>query len=112
MDAWVHESIFGWTADYVWPDPSKNTVGQWTHPVEEDYFGSPSPYSTNIADAWEVAVKTKLFWNYKLWMNDRATKNRWLIGCTDEWDDPFWTAPTAPLAICRAALRATTETRD
>ena len=87
MDAWVHESIFGWTADYVWLDPSKNTVGRWTHPVEEDYFGCPSLYSTYIEVAWLIVEEMR--------------KKYILL--------PIWELAALgdfPLRICRAAIKS------
>ena len=84
------------------------------------YYGKDTPhplpyYSTNIAAAWEVVAKIKPD-------IDGGIAVEWLIDGGDDraWHTEIWTrgekyrqycsfAPTAPLAICRAALLATQE---
>jgi hypothetical protein len=61
-----------------------------------------SPYSTDIAFAWEVVLK--------LVVRLERTQSGWCAVAVDMTKPPFrpWEAyaPHAPLAICRAALKA------
>lgn len=68
------------------------------------WIGPPMPYSTNIKAAWMVVEKmhdSGWFFSITRYSN-----------CTDPWNAEFGSvlprvhAPTAPLAICRAALLA------
>ena len=71
--------------------------------------GGLAHYSRNIAAAWEVVEKMRL----DLIQDDHG----WMVGVFDGYTNvdgivdghlsDFATAPTAPLAICRAALLAT-----
>lgn len=77
-------------------------VGDW------DHISLP-PYSTSIADAWHVVERLNaLGWLVGLEQIDTAQGRQWRTsldrispyGIEDEF------ATTAPLALCRAALRA------
>lgn len=58
------------------------------------------PYSTDIAAAWQVVEKTRLFTHCDITQLD----DKWAIS---NWaNDSSVEADTAPLAICRAALKA------
>lgn len=62
-------------------------------------------YSTDISAAWEIAEKLKLTITPKV---DATEKSRWLADTRLAWHEEPWLAygATAPLAICRAALKA------
>ena len=78
----------------------------------------PPRYSTNIVAAWEVIEKLKQlgFLIIRLATGD-ILGNHWQFQCADKWreisrdgdKDYFANAPTAPLAICQAALLAMLE---
>ena len=75
-------------------------------------------YSTDISAAWEVIEKLKQlgFLIIRLATGD-ILGNFWQFQCADKWreisrdgdKDYFANAPTAPLAICQAALLAMLE---
>lgn len=93
----------------------------WTSDPHGTYTGTPtttgSPipaYSTDIAAAWEVVEKLR---ERRIFLSVDAHWDRFdvdaaigpsLVVAADFWERAFATADTAPLAICRAALRATT----
>ena len=93
-DACVAELVMGWEYD----------GGVWYYQEDKGMIGLPE-FSTSIADAWSVVEKMK--------DNDELAS----ITCGD-WRNGKWNswvvqlqalgegeAPTAPLAICRAALK-------
>lgn len=59
----------------------------------------PAPYSTDIRAAWEVVDKLGLFVGKGFFGWIASQNSYWL-------DSETCTADTAPLAICRAALKA------
>lgn len=69
-------------------------------------------YSTDIAAAWEVVEKVKRHeWDDLFMRWDEGDKAWWVgrVGCGDNGGDEFnheVDAPTLPLAICLAALKA------
>ena len=75
----------------------------WCYDHSEWHYGPAQEYSTDIAAAWEVVGR----------MGDvlrRLLRNKG----SEKWECIFdyvhvGTAPTAPLAICRAALKAVGE---
>jgi hypothetical protein len=88
MDALVAEKVMGYTS--------------WA-------FGVPR-YSTNLETAWEVVEKMK-----PVWVNFRLSFGPYLVvdgKLANGWElEPAWCSPrcgygeTAPLAICRAAIK-------
>lgn len=103
LDALVAERVMGWTRsprDYgsrlVWVTHPENIVRFWKG------RRSFQP-STDIAAAWEVLEKHQF--------SLIRIPDGWVAGRFDfnspAWDFAFGdAAPTAPLAICRAALKA------
>lgn len=128
MDALVAEKVMGITWDTTrcrwcgWPlrekvedgcVPGNCSLRPLPDPPMADII---APYSTSISAAWEVAEKMKeLFPGYTVevgWYHEEeanpATPGGWTAMI--EGDDRIIynrpAAPTAPLAICRAALTA------
>lgn len=97
MDALVAEKVMGWSIrGELWKDKrgtirrSKSTFEQY----EPSIRWSPS---TDIAAAWEVVEKMPM----GMW----PSVDGWVVEIPDGSGDEV-EAPTAPLAICRAALKA------
>ena len=99
MDALVAEKVMGWIRyndSQGWPSGAKHTGNRRR---------SYPRYSTDIAAAWEVVEKL-LRDNGELVVAIQSDDHDWV--CTIR-DDPlnivgYSRSPTAPLAICRAAL--------
>lgn len=92
IDALVAEHIMGW--------PGQKINVDWSIPR------GPLPnYSTNIADAWEVVEKFTYGWQVGLTMDNEVSCSLVVdkIGISPSIE-VF--APTAPMAICIAALKA------
>ena len=108
MDALVAEQVMGWH----WGE-AEDGVATWTHTDSGIAWAVAEPTfspSTNIADAWQVVEKLiglgywislshngnqhAACWDFRLC--DRATESKREIAIE----------ATAPLAICRAALKA------
>ena len=133
LDAWVAEGVMGWKPYFIisynilYP-PSRQASAD-EHPIiyppfkpdkpyefdsEHFYDSSQRPphtqpivpvYSTSIAAAWEVVEKFPKIYEVDV-MNDGDGDWRCYINDWKEKED--WAiADTAPLAICRAALKAT-----
>ena len=109
MDCAIAEEIFGWKIltkipPLIWiNNPADKANGGYGNRVPH--------YSTDIAAAWEVvkklvSIEEEGFTKWQV-VIDSDGINRWIA---DFKDDPLHTtncsAPTAPLAICRAALLA------
>lgn len=63
------------------------------------YADEPDDYSTDIAAAWEIVEKLRL------WVYPSDDSDGWEAGLPD--DDSCWKgADTAPMAICLAALES------
>lgn len=108
MDALIAERVMGWrlkrqepAADDVWYEREGVTISihEWKP-------------STEISDAWKVIEHRR---SQDWWQEIRSAGGRtgnWIV-CTDNAEDPeasrltIWESPTAPLAICRAALLST-----
>ena len=70
-------------------------------------YGGPKPYSTDIAAAWEVTEKMRAAnWHIEL-STCAEMKGPWYCHF-QEATLAYAYASTAPLAICRAALKAVT----
>lgn len=101
MDAEVEHLVFGNACRAVGPAPDGEV---WFDP---DGFAVPRHYSTKIEDAWRVVEKLRAGgWVMTLSVNDFIT---------EPWDCRFFLGErrreiahgaTAPIAICRAALKA------
>ena len=109
LDAAVAEEVMGWT-DFV-DEQNISTAGLWGHEPSNHYSFVPH-YSTDIAAAWTVVEKvgeTTPGFSLIDWPPDGEAE-RWVaqIG-SHNYPDDLWgeaLAPTAPEAICRAALTA------
>lgn len=105
MDAMIAEKCMGWEyketyRTMTWELPHKKVIALFS---PEGIEKTPPHYSTNIAAAWEVVEKLKIFSINA----PRSTKEFysawcWVIGYGHENAQ----ADTAPLAICRVALLA------
>jgi hypothetical protein len=104
MDVLISENIMGWVPRKLNSTLiEKRTYDGWWVEKESKGYLIPKHYSTDIAEAWKVAemfpYATVMFdaitWSCKL--NDGE---REFYGGSDIEN------PTAPLAICRAALKA------
>jgi len=88
----------------AWPIKQNPMLGQFELPH----------YSTRIEDAWRVVEKLDLLFDYEI----RRTMAGWQIGGHWWYNDGeggfnvYAEAPTAPLAICLAALKAVGELND
>lgn len=102
MDGQIHVLVF---------NKAVPTDHDWLH----DTFCDCVPrYSTDIVAAWAVVeklraggiyftIRTDIIWDVTLWDGNEGTWNAG--GCQDKWLVDVQ-AKTAPLAICRAALKA------
>ena len=69
------------------------------------FFAPISPYSTSIAAAWEVVEKVADPWVWSL-SNYHGEWESELTRIDIDHQGVYASAPTAPLAICHAALKA------
>ena len=126
LDALVAERVMGYTTSKMDGLPETDRYILWERVPLSDVGGIDRPlshYSTSIADAWEVlekikAISLEAFTGLDFpdecfvvaW--DRSSKN-WVAGFHSiEGYEAGWVsdcrsvADTAPLAICRAAIKA------
>jgi len=100
LDAWVAEDLMGWTrsvaGNYPWQmTPPHGLVGRLK------VYLVPK-YSTDIAAAWEVVGRVR--------EGKGNCDMQWRVEWGFSFGSDFYSwAPTAPLAICRAALKAVGE---
>lgn len=105
LDALVAEKVMGLKViDGLWVRP-----GTAWHPAHGQFDMNTQThllrYSTDIAAAWEVLEQSGLLDLYFLYKRG----DQWAIGETNGVNDattPLAEAPTAPHAICLAALKA------
>ncbi len=118
LDALVAEKVMGcklFKNDFVkfgcGCEHRTNDIGLQPHGWTTSHAGL-APYSTSIAAAWEVVEKIKLLRDYVLTQTDSGTWGiyGWNYDFTSapviRWDEAVAEAPTAPHAICLAALKA------
>lgn len=105
MDALVAEKIMNWrvyfrnTAWWVEAELENGLVDDWTQIKGRTCGNERFAPSTNVADAWKVVEKLKF--------NILPIEPGWGAGTNIYIDDDIWAnASTAPLAICRAGLKA------
>jgi len=114
LDRLVAEEVMGWhlalgdwnsellRRSQVW----LNESGAYMREAENSGIGGrPFKPSTDISAAWEVVERFRQHGGQPLVYWD-ADKQRWLAGMGDDFLSDTWSAWTAPLAICRAALKA------
>lgn len=125
MDALVAEKVMGWT-DIQWQTfPGENgeevkAFARGVSPIGDLRVIVPN-YSTDITAAWEAAEKIPLKYTegYVSVTRTAAGNPQYLydcVACNRIYDSGGWAEPerfsvvghadTAPLAICRAALKA------
>ena len=119
LDRLVAERVMGW--EYVidgegtgWIDTAtEQFIAKYSHEDPSQPEIEPPPFSTHIASAWEVVEKLKTNgmlinldddgegWEVEIFEVNTVGRS----GHCVEWDSY---ASKAPLAICRAALKAIT----
>lgn len=102
MDKLIAERVMGWTNVY---QDGVNLKG--TEPSGEDQTAHVPLYSVNISAAWRVVEKCNLLHGWVSLGYDEGDKE-WMIFESRPPDGIYTisTGDTAPLAICRAALKA------
>ena len=94
--------------EWAWTEQDRGSDGSYLRSVTEYFW--PQPYTTNIAAAWEVVEK---LWDenfhVQFLIRHQITAGRWLAqfptrGGSENYVEAV--AETAPLAICRAAVKA------
>ena len=105
LDALVAEKVMGWR---LLDPPQADQPSYWATWVMLPHREAAKDWSpsTNIAAAWEVVERLRA--NGYSWMQFTLIADQWDLemgqGGHDIGCDTL--APTAPLAICRAALKA------
>lgn len=110
LDALVAEKVMGQAPCSFWAPAAHPLMGLMCnseHVAEHNCYPAqqgPPRYSENIAAAWTVVERMGIHvFNNTHWRGWHAT----FLMCDDMGcDERCATAPTAPLAICRAALLA------
>jgi hypothetical protein len=112
LDALIAERVMGWKRHPTKPHPTDNrSIGGVLYcPPNAPYLSSLNvvpPYSTDIAAAWEVAEKMVGDGHVFIVKGDGLRTGdfspRWTVLCDNL---PRTDDDSAPLAICRAALKA------
>lgn len=106
LDALVAEHVMGWR-----PHVFGNCVNQMQPPDRPEQNGIPQvrtvpPYSTDIAAAWEVVdvlVRDDVFTSISFCGS--SPEERWVCFLRLRGRTETFYAPTAQIAICRAAVR-------
>lgn len=107
LDRLIAEKVMGWKL----VDPIKYPADKYCGFPPGQQFDYIPKYSTEIAAAWplmERITKDKRFY-YGVEMITHLHSNGWLIvvfGESKKYHDIYVFAETAPLAICRATLKA------
>lgn len=108
---WSVQTAQGIQQVYVWPDTRTTTYITHGEKMVIHADGTAltvPPYSTDIAAAWQVLERMKENgWHY--YVGDTLTDDhyaRFHEFMDDDGDEGASSAPTAPLAICLAALKA------
>jgi hypothetical protein len=114
LDALVAEKVMGWSKPIVvevdgrpvfFGDPRQEADGlsvSTTYRMRIEGLAPLPHFSADIAAAWEVARKMKIAVSPVL--DERPEVVAWRAQVDDAWG--YFEAPDAPLAICRAALKA------
>ena len=108
MDALIAEKVMG-TPKGDRPGEWLNEKGNWLCDTDE-----LPPYSTSISAAWEVVEKLNkhCFHIMRFTFGEKegvALESVWYRATFDYSEKIFVEAPSAPLAICRSALKAVEE---
>jgi hypothetical protein len=113
LDALIATRVMGWLAVGRGLDGQNNALpDDWGRPDMQHGFKPIPPYSTSIVAAWELPNIRVLYAPGKysnhghhptLWHGFYATKDSF---GEELWFDSY--GETAPLAICRAALKTVT----
>ena len=107
LDAEIAEKVMGWTF-VTFPDGACPEIKHW-HAADGAHV-SLRPFSTSIADAWQVVEKMndERAWSFEM---ERVGGEDQETGVRFGGNSGFVYAQTAPLAICLAALAATSADR-
>jgi hypothetical protein len=98
IDKLVAERVMGWD----------DFADKWLKNPEDLKLLVPK-YSSNIADAWLVVEKMQNHFNFFLARHFAAFDGKWEAIFEGKEGEFVADAPTAPLAICRASLKAVGE---
>jgi hypothetical protein len=104
LDALVAEKVMGVNTDrFIWKRYGKPDS------IQNEDYGGPRHYSTDIDAAWQVVEKLEQHPDEILFSCSRKGGKElvWEMRfrkCRGNQHDYIASAPTAPLAICRAAL--------
>jgi hypothetical protein len=104
LDRLVAERVMNWKP----PEPSGERIAyDGGPPLDERSPYRIKPYSTDIAAAWEVLERLYHLADFMRLERDKTEWScTWWLGGSKIWHrDHRATANTAPLAICRAALK-------
>lgn len=113
IDAEVAVKVFGWTREQV--GLAEDCAGGSIAACNKMTTGPIPPYSTEIAAAWMVVEKLSSMPGCRGIEVENAATQCGSWGCAVWWKDGVTfksvhayetLSPTAPLAICRAALKA------
>ncbi len=109
LDALVCELVMGWRREPQW---GLTTMGKPNKPSPEGTCSVTSEvvphYSTDIAAAWEVVEKLCELDEFCLitYFGSGGKVDGWVCELMSDYKHDRMKALTAPLAICRAALKA------
>jgi hypothetical protein len=132
MNAWVELFVMSGELKTMWTIETKDGTGiydgpfdressainalakeTWLHPVGAkvgNFQVAWNAYSRDIADAWQVVEKMHESGQYCGLWREGGDNSEWEIDIGVSL--PELSAPTAPLAICRAALLSTLESES
>lgn len=112
LDRLIAEKVIGWKQSRIEPlAPGEIRLGAGSvNIIGEAWESTPPEYSTDIALAWEVVDNMKDNYEFHI-ENDQGEQYEWMVTIMSLVDGSFGNrvcaeAETAPLAICRAALKA------
>jgi len=107
LDAWVASAVFNEPEPKSRFDrPSEDGAWRWTGDYVPRF--APKPFSTDIAAAWEVVGRVSNGYYIDIGVDEHGAQVQ-----INKYEDGSWDilpesirADTAPLAICRAAIKA------
>lgn len=104
LDALVAEKVMGWKRLYRVDWHGMDWMWDKKQGALYPEIQTTPQYSTSIEAAWEVVGKFTFFY---LWRDGKLLDGQWECKLTEKDEREFYVvAPTAPHAICLAALRA------
>lgn len=100
LDVAVHREVFDHEVTRTSNSSPSSSPGSTALEYRDETGALVPHYSSNIAAAWKVVGEATAA------DFDLQTDGTWRVRCWMEASKGYAEAPTAPLAICRAALRA------